>query len=428
MKSTITNTSDTELTIDIIADQAEIDAVKKFTLERLGKDVKVPGFREGKAPVDMIEKQINRELLLNEFLDEAMSRLYSEAINQHNLRPVTRPEAEMKKFVPFTELEFSVKTQVIPEFKLPDYSKVKVAVEPVKVEEKDVDEVIENLRLRMSKKDDVTRAAKKTDQVWIDFDGKDAKGKEVNGASGKDYPLALGSNTFIPGFEDNLIGVKTGDEKSFDITFPKDYGVKALQSKKVTFDVKVNKVQEVTLPEVDDKLASEAGPFKNVAELREDIRKQLVSEREVEAQRKLQNDVMEKLVDMTDVNLPSQILESYEKDLMADLEQNLQYRGITYDVYLEQNSMTADEHKAKEVTPLAIKRAKAGLVLSEIAEAEKLMVTPEELDTRMELLKGQYQDPKMQEQLNNDAAKRDIAAQILSEKTMALIVERATTK
>ncbi len=426
MKSTLTKTDDTNVTVNIVAEAKELADIKASTLRRLGKDLQVPGFREGKAPADMVEKHINHDLLLNEFLDDAMSRLYAAASEQLKLRPVTQPKVEMKKFVPFTDLEFAVSTQVIPPITLGDYKKLKAAVDPVNVTDADIDEVIHNLQLRMATKEDVERAAKDGDQVWIDFDGKDAKGEAIAGASGKDYPLALGSNTFIPGFESNLVGVKAGDKKEFTLEFPKDYGVKALQGKKVTFNVTVNKVQEVTLPEVDDKLAAEAGPFKTVDELRTDISKQLETEQQTKATQALQNQLIEDLISKSTVSLPETILEGYEQDLMTDLHQNLMYRGITYEEYLKQTEQTEEEHKKSEITPLAEKRAKAGIIMTEVADAEGLTVTPEEVETRITLLKGQYKDDKMQEQLNSEEAKRDIAAQLLSEKTIQRLIDLNT--
>ncbi len=423
MKSTITNTTNTTVLIEIIAEQSELDAVKATTLKRVGKDVKVPGFREGKAPAELIEKHVNRDILLNEFLDDAMSRLFAEAVTDHKLRPVTRPQAEMKKFVPFTELEFSVTVEVVPPIKLADYKKMKKTKPVAKVETSEVNKVLENLQLRMATKEDVERAAKETDQVWIDFDGTDAKGAAVAGASGKDYPLALGSKTFIPGFEENLVGVKKGDEKEFTLEFPKDYGVKALQGQKVTFKVKVNKVQSVTQPKLDDVFAKEVGPFTSLEELKADITKQLESERKVEVEKQFQNEIIEDIIEKTDIELPKSIIESYEQELDIDLKQNLTYRGITYPEYLEQTAQTEEEHRAREITPLAEKRAKAGLILTEIADVEKITISEDEVKTRIELLKGQYQDPKMQEQLNSPDAKRDIAAQLLSEKTIIRLSE-----
>lgn len=426
MKTTVTNNSPTQVLISLSADEKEITQAKNVTLKRLGKSLKVKGFREGTAPLSVIEQNIDRELFINEFLDDIMSRLYAEAITANNLRPVTRPKAEVKKFVPFTELEFSVETEVIPPITLGDYKKITIKKDVAKVTTEQISEVIENLRTRLAKKEDVDRAAKDGDQAWIDFEGTDSEGKPVNGASGKDYPLGLGSNTFIPGFEENLIGLKAGEEKTFTVKFPKDYGVAALQSKDVTFKVNVTKVQAVVKPKIDDDLAKEAGNFSSVAELKADVKKQLESEQEVELTRKLQNDIIEAIVEKSTVEVPASVIESYKGEILRDFTQNLTYRGMTYPEFLESTKQTEEEHLTKEILPIAEKRAKAGLIMSEIADKEKLMVTPEELEIRMSLLRGQFKDEQMQKQLETDEARREIAAQILNEKTVARLVELCT--
>src|SRR5690606_38690098 len=180
------------------------------------------------------------------------------------LRPVSRPSVNLKKFVPFTTLEFEAEVEVLGTVKLPNYKTMTKSVKKPEVTTKDVDAVIADIKTRMAEKKDVKRAAKEGDQVWIDFKGVDAKGQPVKGADGKEYPLVLGSDTFIPGFEKNLIGQNAGDKKTFTLTFPKDYGVKALANKKVTFTVTVTKVQEVIEPKVDNAFASRLGRFQSL--------------------------------------------------------------------------------------------------------------------------------------------------------------------
>ena len=249
--------SETSVQLTLTADAKLLDAAKQEALKHVAKNLKLQGFREGKAPASLVEKSADPATLQSEFLDIAMNRMYGAALDEEKLRPVAQPKVTVKKFVPFTELEIEAEVEVIGKIKLADYKKVKVEKPAVKVTAKDIDEVLAGLRTREAEKKDVKRAAKDGDEITIDFTGTDSKtGEAIQGADGKAYPLVLGSNTFIPGFEPELIGLKAGDEKTFDITFPADYGVAALQNRAVTFAIKVVAVKEVVEPKLDDEFAA----------------------------------------------------------------------------------------------------------------------------------------------------------------------------
>ncbi|MDB5181982.1 MAG: Trigger factor [Candidatus Saccharibacteria bacterium] len=424
-KTTVTPTK-VKLTIE--ADQLLLEDTRSQVLRKLAKNVKLQGFRQGKAPLNLIEKNLDPNTYQSEFIDTALNRMYSEALIDQKIRPVAQPNVTIKKFVPFTELEFDAEVEVIGEVKLPDYTKIKLAKKPVEVTAKDVDAVIDNLRIRMSEKKEVDRAAQDGDEVWIDFEGRDAKTNEpVQGADGKDYPLALGSNTFIPGFEPNLIGVKPGEDKEFTLTFPENYGVKALQSKEVTFKVTITKVNEVTKPAVDDEFAAKVGPFKSADELKSDIKKQVTAEREQQNDRDYESDLLSQITEKSDVPVPAALTEEELTRLEREERQNIAYRGQTWQEHLDEEGVTEEEHREKN-RPGAEMRVKAGLVLAEIAEKENIEVTPEELQMRIQLLKGQYQDPAMQAELDKPDNQREIASRIMSEKTIDVLVKHATTK
>ena len=289
MQIKLTHTNDTNVVIHITADQETLSKIKESILRKLSKSVKIAGFREGKAPLEMVEKNIEPSTLQSEFIDQVLNHYYFQAVTKENLRVVGQPEVNLKKFVPFTTFEFEVTVSVIGEVKLPDYNKISVPGKKATVSAKDVTDVIESLRKRLATKKEVKRAAKDGDELLIDFKGTDTKGQPVNGADGKGYPLTIGSDTFIPGFESNLIGVKPGEEKTFIIPFPKDYGVAALQGKKVTFAVTVHTVSELSLPKIDDEFAKQAGPFTSLDHLKEDIKQQLTLERQNELDRAREN-------------------------------------------------------------------------------------------------------------------------------------------
>lgn len=407
--------SSTKVSLTISAEETTLAPIKAEVVKRLSKDVKLPGFREGTAPPALVEKNIDQKTLQADFLDEAMTQLYAKAAMQEDVRPLTRPEVNIKKFVPFTSLEFEVITHVIGPVKLADYKNLKAPKDKVSVTDKDVNEVIDSLKVRMAEKKEVDRASKDGDEVWIDFRGTDPKGAAIKGADGKDYPLLLGSNTFIPGFEDNLAGLKPGDEKTFTLTFPKDYGVKALAGKKVTFAVNVKKVMEVVKPKIDDEFASKVGPFKTVKELEDDIKKQLSAEKEREATAKQQNELVKQLVEQSSVDLPETLIEQQVTYNLDELRRNLTYRGQTMQEFLESESMNEDEYKKKVIEPQAIQQLKTSLLLNEVAEKENIQISEAEVESRIQQLKTQYQDPAMQAELDKPDTRQDIASRMRSE-------------
>lgn len=409
----------TKVKLTISGEPALLASIKDQVVEHLGKQAKVQGFRAGKAPGSLVEKQLDQSLLQTEFLEQAVNRLYVDALQQENIRPAAQPEVNITKFVPFSDLEFTAEVEAVGEIKVADYKKIKLAPKTTSVTAKDVDEVLENLRARGAEKKTVERAAKLGDETIINFKGADAKTKDpIEGGSGHEYPLALGSKTFIPGFEEELVGVKPGGTKTFDLTFPADYGAKALQGKKVTFTVEVLKVQELVKPKLDDKFAASVGPFKTLADLKADIKKQLKAEKEREAQQLYDNELLEKIADKSTVTIPDAMVEE-EIDRMEDEEKrNLAYRGQTWQEHLKAEGVDEAEHREQK-REAATLRMKIGVLLGEIANLEKITVTQEELAIRLQLLKGQYQqDPAMQAELEKPENQRDIQTRMMTEKTI----------
>ena len=417
--------TDTRIKLVIVADQVILDTVKRETLTRLKKDVKIAGFRTGKVPLELVEKNLDQQALQSDFLDAALNRLYSTALSEQTIRPVSQPTVSIKKFVPYTTLEFEAEVDIIGAITLPDYTKITLAKKPVTVTSSDIAEVIDNLKLRLAKKQPVERTAKDKDEVWIDFVGRDSKTNQlIQGGDGKDYPLALGSNTFIPGFESHLIGAMAGEKREFTLDFPKDYGVAALQGREVTFQVTVTKVNEVILPKEDDDFASQAGPFKTLAELKVDIKKQLISDRDYQNDRDYESDLLATITEQTKVSVADALINEEISRLEREERQNITYRGQTWEEHLAAEGLTEAQHRLKN-RPGAELRVKAGLVLAEIADIEKVDVTTEEFDMRLQLMRGQYQDPAMQAELDKPENRRELASRILSEKTIALLVSYA---
>lgn len=429
LMNAITNQiSDTEIELQVTLEAADLMHAKEEAVKKLAKGVKVPGFRAGKAPKQMVEKQIDPNALAEETLNHAVNDAYGAALKEHKLSPIGQPSITVTKFVPFTEVEFTAKVEQVKVNKLTDYKKLTAKYTIEKPTKKDIDNVIENMRTQMAERKDVERAAKLDDQAWINFEGVDEKSKPVNGAKGDNYPLMLGSNSFIPGFEDNVVGMKPGEEKTFTLTFPKDYGVKALQSRKVTFTVTLVKLQEMHKPEVNDAFAQKIAPeLKTVEQMRKDIEAQLTVEAESKAKRAHENALVAEIVEKSDVALPATLIEEQAENVMRDLTQNLLYRGQTMQEYLDAIGMTAEEQREKEILPEAERRLRAGILLSEIAEKENIIVTPDELKAKLADYKARYaSDAQMQAQLDTPEAQREIGAQVLTEKTLAAIVSNNT--
>jgi trigger factor len=423
-----TNSSDTEVVLEIKATESELQNIKNTVLGKLSHNVKLPGFREGKAPASLIEKNLDQSVLQTEFLEEAVSQIYPQAIISESLRPVDRPEISIKKYVPFSTLEFEAKVAVVGDIKLPDYKKIKKEYPKVDVNAEDVKQVLSSLQKQIADKKVVDRAAKTSDEVSIDFNGVNEKGEKINGADGKDYPLVLGSNTFIPGFEDQLVGKKAGDETTFTLTFPKDYGVKSMANKKVTFTVNINSVKEVLAPKLDDDFAAKAGPFDTLKALKEDIKRQLEVERQQQMEREFESELVRDITAKSKVVVPQILIDEQIDRMWQEMKQNLVYRGQTVAEFLESEAKSEDAYKSEVLKPQAEERVKASLVLTEISEKEKLDVTPEELEIRIQLLKSQYKDQAMQSELDKPENRNDIASRLLTEKTVSKLKEYVTAK
>jgi trigger factor len=408
----------TRVKLSIVADQLTLGEVKQHVLQDLGRNAKVPGFRPGKAPQHLIEKQINPSTLQSEFLDHAVNQLYVEAAKQERLRPVAQPNVTITKFVPFTTLEITAEVDVVGDIKLADYKKIKLPMKTAEVSAKDVTEVLENLSSRGATKKPVKRAAKDGDEVLIDFVGTDAKTKKpIESADGIDYPLTLGSKSFIPGFEEKLLGMKAGVSTEFILTFPKDYSAAALQNRKVNFAVTIKEVRELVTAKIDDAFAATLGPFKTLTELKTDIKKQLKAEREQEARQSYDNELLETIAKKSTVSIPTALVEEEMDRIEEEEKRNVVYRGQTWQEHLDEEKVTQEAHRERSREGAEL-RVKAGLVLGEVVEREGITVSPDELSVRLQLLKGQYSDPAMQSELDKPDSRRDIGNRMLSEKAL----------
>lgn len=429
MKSSVQSTSDTVAVLSIESEAGDLTSVKKATLTKLRPQVSAPGFRKGKVPLNIVEKQVDDNYFKSQFLDEALTHLYRMALSEHDLRPLSSPEVEITKFVPFDDLAFKATVQVVPPIKLPDYTKVKVKPQTIAVEQKEIDEVVENLQRRLAEKKLVDRALKTGDEATIDFKGMNEDGEPLAGASGRDYPLLIGSDSFITGFEDNLVGMKAGEDKTFELTFPKDYAHAPLANKKVTFEVTLKSINELVLPKLDEEFAKKVGPFKDIDTLKDDIKEQLTRQKEQETESKLRDDIIGEIVKNASFELPDVLVQENIASLLNDFKQNLVYRGITFPEYLKQAGQTEDEYIESDLKPRAEDRVKTGLLLAEIARKEEISITDEELEVRLQVLRTQHQnDAESMTQLQSPDVQQEIASRMVTEKTVEKLVEYCAQK
>ncbi|MFZ2125880.1 MAG: trigger factor [Candidatus Saccharimonadales bacterium] len=427
MKSTIKNTSDTEVVATIVVDTEELKAAEQVAAKKLAQNVKVSGFRKGKTPIAVAIKNIDPAALQDEILNNAISKAVSAAFVDSELQVIDRPQVEIKKYVPGESLEFTATVEILPKVKLGNYKKLKIQKEKVEVTKEDVEEVIERIRKGLAEKKEVAREAKLGDEAIIDFVGK-KDDVAFDGGTGSDFALTLGSGQFIAGFEEGVVGRKAGDVFDLDLTFPADYGSKELKGAKVVFSVTLKTVKESTLPEVNDEFAAKVGPFKTVVEMKADIKRELTDQKERENSEKVKDNLITQLVAASHVPVPNILIEDQTKSIERDFIQNLAYQGLTMEQYFE-NKGFADRDKwiEDEVKPVAVKRVKAGLVLAELSKIEKIEATTAELAVNIEKYKQQYaNNAEVLKQFEQADVQRDLANRLLTEKTVDRLVELNT--
>ena len=423
MKTTVKNLSDTKVQLTISVDAEALANAEKVALVKLSKTVKVPGFRQGKVPASVAAKHVDPQALQEQLMDDAISKAVAEAFIAEKIQAIDRPMVDIKKYVPGDLLEFTAEVEVLPPVTLGDYKKLNVKAKKEAVKEADIAEVIERMRQGFAEKKDVTRAAKDGDETVIDFIGK-KDDVAFDGGTGTDYTLKLGSGQFIPGFEEGVVGHKAGETFDLELEFPADYHAKDLAGQKVVFTTTLKKVTELALPKVDDELAKKAGDFKTLDELKADIKREIESQKEREANDKLKDELIGALIDKSTVSAPEALVADQMRSIEQDFAQNLAYRGLDLHTYLDANGFESeDAWREKEVKPTAVKRTQAGLVLNELSKTENISATDAEIDEHVEVHKRQYaNNPEVLKQFETAEVRRDIANHYITEKTIERLV------
>ena len=414
-----TNTS-VEFTVEF--DQKDFEPARLKALERLARNIKVPGFRNGKAPANVVEQHVDPNDLASQTLDIVVRRAIPQLFNEAGVTPISIPHVDVKKYVPGEMAELTISADIMPEVKLGDYENVKVVYDESEVTDKDVEDVLHRIAESYAEPKVVKRAAKKGDEVIIDFKGK-KDGKAFDGGSAKDYHLRLGSGQFIPGFEDGIIGHEVGDKFNLDITFPKDYASAELAGAKTVFEILLKQVSEIETPKIDDNLAKKSGAFETLKELREDIMKNLKSRATYEAEEKYKDLLLNEIISNSKTEAPASLVQEQFESMKEDAFRNLRSHGMELEQYLEQSKQKLEDWEA-EVREAARKRVVGSIVVQKLADALGIEVSEEEAAKQVLEMREVYKnDPKALEQLNNPDVANSIRNRMRVDKTMNKLVE-----
>ena len=411
--------SQVALTIEVGA--AEFEAAIEKAYQKMRKKVNVPGFRPGKAPRKIIEGMYGAEVFFEEAINIAFPDAYEAAVKEQELRVVGYPTVEMVGEVTKEGFTFKATTPVYPEVTLGEYKGLSAPKDEVKVTAADVDERLKQLSDRNTRLVSVDREAKEGDTAVIDFEGF-LDGKPFDGGKGENHSLELGSHSFVPGFEEQVVGMKAGDEKDIDITFPEDYHPD-LAGKAVVFKVKVHEVKEKEVPEMDDEFAKDVSEFDTLKELKADLKKKITEERQKDADRAFEDALMEQVADGITADVPDAMIESQCRQYLDNFKMQIAQSGIPYDQYMKMTGM--DEAKLLEdAKEPATRQVRMDLAVAAIIKAENLDATDEEVEAEFQKLAEQYSmDIEMvKKYLQADQVKD----QLISQKAVAVVVDSAT--
>ena len=404
-----------KVALTIEADAAAFEAaINKAYLKQRGK-ISVPGFRPGKAPRKMIESMYGAEVFYEEAVNILLPDAYEDAVKEQELKVVGYPEVELESCGK-DGVVFKCTVAVYPEVTLGQYKGLEAPKAEVNVTDEDVENRLNEMADRNSRLVSVEREIQKGDTADIDFEGFD-NGVPFDGGAAKGYELALGSHTFIPGFEDQLVGMKAGEEKDIDITFPENY-TPELAGKPVVFHVKVNEVKHKEVPAIDDEFAKDVSEFDTLEELKADTRKQLTNDRE----RAFEDALMQKVADGIQADIPDEMVDVQAQQMMENFQQQLAAQGIPFDQYLKMTNTTEDDFKKQAHDP-AVQQVRMDLAVAALVKAENLEATAQEIEDELKTVADKYG-------MDLDTIKKylpeaDVREQVLRSKAIKAVADAA---
>jgi trigger factor len=398
IKKEITKLAHSEIGIKVNVPWDEWKKYLDQALVDLSKDIKIPGFRPGKAPKNMVEQKVGKSAILQEAAEKAIQKTYADILAEGKVDAIGAPKAEILKLAEGNDLEYKITTAVVPEVKLKPWKdgiknvNKKHKETPVEIKEEDVDKEVKKIAESRAKLITVNREAKTGDSVVIDFKVL-RDGVPIENGTSKEHPLVLGKGVFIPGFEENLIGMKENEEKKFTLKFPAEYHEKSLAGKEAEFEVKVNLVQERQIPEINDKFAVSLGKFENLESFKKSIRDGMKEEKEVASKEKKRSEYLEILIKLSEIDLPEIMVHQELHKMLQEFEIQLSGMGMNLDGFLEKMNKTRDDLE-KEWEPQAEKRVKSAIILEYIAKEQETKVENEKVEEEMNKTLQYYKKEK----------------------------------
>lgn len=415
--------------LEVTFDTEEVEEALSESYKRVVKKVNIPGFRKGHVPRAILEKQFGKEVLYEEAIDIILPKGYLKALEEYKLEPIDQPKLDVKEaFEAGKPFAFKATVEVLPEVKLGQYKGLEVEKPKVEVKDEQVAERLASLQERhaelvLSEKKNL----EKGDFAIIDFEGY-VDGQPFSGGAAQAYSLEIGSGSFIPGFEEQLIGMEVGTDKDIKVTFPSDYPREDLAEKEATFKVSLKEIKVKEIPDADDEFAKSVGNFETIEDLKADLREKMTEWAKQDAETSFAQAAVNQAVENAEIETPETLVKREMEDLLHRFEHNLAYQGLTLDKYLDYVKKSKEE-VLEDFRPEALKRVKTDLVLTNIAQAENLEVTEEELNEKLQELAERYQQrnsAKLRETLESKGQLGSIKQAILLEKASDFIKENTT--
>ena len=402
-------------------DKAKFDAAVNNVYRKQVKNIAVPGFRKGKAPRSIIEKMYGTGVFYEDAINDLIPDAYTEALKEAAIDAVGQPEFDVVS-IDENGLVLSAKVYVKPEVEIKDYLGIEVEKEVTPVSDEDVDREIETIRERNSREIDVTdRAAELGDTTVIDFEGF-CDGVAFEGGKGTDYALKLGSGSFIPGFEEQIVGKSIDDEFDVNVTFPTEYHAEDLAGKDATFKVKIHAITKVELPELDDDFAKDVSEFDTFAEYKADVKAKIEKRHESAAENAVEDKLVEALIEKLEADIPEPMFVAETENFVRDYDTRLRSQGLDLNTYFKYTGMTLDSLR-EQMRPQAERQVKARLALEKIAVLENLEATEEDINSEYEKIANAYGIELEQVKASIDS--EAIAADMKVQKAMELVKEKA---
>ena len=412
----------------IEASAEEFEAGLNAAYNKNKNKISVPGFRKGKAPRKMIEQLYGSQIFFEDAANEIIPDAYADAAKESGLDIVSQPKVSIEQLEAGKPFIFAAEAAVRPEVELGEYKGVEVTKADAEVTDADVEEELKKVQDQNSRTVSVEdRAVKDGDMTVIDFEGF-IDGEAFDGGKGENYPLTIGSHSFIDTFEEQMIGMNIGEEKELNVTFPEDYHAENLKGKPATFKVTVKEIKEKQLPELDDDFAQDVSDFDTLAEYKDDLKKKIAERKESEAKAKKESEAIEKVVEAAKMDIPQAMIDTQVNRMLEDFAMRLQQQGLSVEQYFQYTGMTADKIM-EEMKPEAVKRIKNSLVLEAVAKAENIEVSEEEFEAELQKMADMYKmEIEKIKEFMQDAEAKQMKDDIAIQKAVELIVSSAVEK